>query len=348
MRLIRAPKARRRYSFGVLLVALALAVLALAGAATKGQAAASPGVVTTVAVLNDTGDLQAGPSPGGNIGYTLRVENKSTSTANHFAFTDSIDPAGILFFADPDLSNAPGLTCSGTDGTTTTTFSCQSTKLDPGQSFTVTLLFHTSNTVPGSTIKNNAVVSFDSQTNGPANHKTIPTVTTRTVADVGTAESLALHGDKLTAGGNGQTSDLTMPDSFVSSFSLLYVKTAVQNVATNTAPCVGCALFQTLITIPPASTFVTNGPFWDGTNAKPFRWTLTLPGSLLPKGFKLHGVYHNGSLLPMCAFDASVPPQALPSTVDPGICVATLVQTPNTKTITATGLALTNGSYGFG
>jgi uncharacterized repeat protein (TIGR01451 family) len=329
---------------GVLLVALALTVLTLAGAATKGQAAASPGVVTTVVVLNDTGDTQAGPSPGGNIGYTLKVANQSTSTANHFAFTDSIDPAGTLFFSDPDLSNAPGVTCSAT----ATTYSCQSTKLDPGQSFTVTLLFHTSNTVPGSTIKNNAVVSFDSQTNGPANHKTVPTATTRTVADVGTAESLALHGDKLTAGGDGQTSDLTMPDSFVSTFSLLYVKTAVQNVATHTAPCPGCALFQTVITIPPASSFGTTGPFWDGTHALPFRWTLTLPGSLLPKGFKLHGVYHDGALLPMCAFDASVPPQPLPSTVDPGICVATLVQTPNTKTITATGLALTNGSYGFG
>jgi hypothetical protein len=71
-----------------------------------------------------------------------------------------------------------------------------------------------------------------------------------------------------------------------------------------------------------------------------------LPGSILPKGFKLHGVFHNGVLVPMCAFNSSGQP--LPLTTAPGICVATLVQAPKTKTITATGLALSNGRYQFG
>ena len=90
-------------------------------------------------------------------------------------------------------------------------------------------------------------------------------------------------------------------------------------------------------------------PEWtvlDGSNNAPFAWKLTLPGSLLPKGFKLHGVFHNDTLLPLCAVDSAGKP--VPTTADPGICVATLVQTPNTKTITATGLAVANGSYQFG
>jgi uncharacterized repeat protein (TIGR01451 family) len=328
--------------FGAGFVVLALGVVALAGGAGIGQAASQPSLAfPPVTVLNDVSATVPGqPSPGGNIGYTVNVSNNGTSTANHISVTETIS-AGTLVY----VSVTGGITCPAVAPVSTLT--CSISKIEPGGSISVTTLFRTDpNALPGSAVTANFVIGFDSQTNGQPNRKTLTDSQTRTIAgnaDGSLAESITLHGDKLAAAGAGQTSELTMPSGFVNNFP--YVGAQLLNQA-DSAPCTGCAPFKTDITIPPASLFNTVGPFWNGTLAAPFAWKLTLPGSLLPKGFKLHGVFHDGALLPTCAVDLAGNP--VPTTTAPGICVATLVQVPNTKTITATGLALANGSYQFG
>ncbi len=208
------------------------------------------------------------------------------------------------------------------------------------------MLFRTDpNATPGSDVTNHTVLAFDSQTNGQPNQKTPPLDTTRQLAgnaDGSLAESISLHGEKLAAGGNGQTSALTMPGGFVNNFS--FVGARLENELA-TPRCLHCPGFDTAITIPPASTFTSAGPFYNGSTAAPFTWTLTLPGSQVPKGYKLTGVYHDGVLIPPCAFAAGAP---LPNTTGTGICVATLTVDKKTKAITATGLALANGHYQFG
>jgi uncharacterized repeat protein (TIGR01451 family) len=314
---VRRPGDRRARYFGTGLVVLALGVVALAGGAAIGQAANQPSILFPhPTVLNDLSDTIPGqPSPGGNIGYTVSVSNSGTSIANHISVT---------------------------------TVTCSVDKIAPGTSISVTTLFRTDpSALPGSNVTTNFVIGFDSQTNGQPNRKTLTDSVTRQIAgnaEGSLAQSIALHGEKLSAAGAGQTSELTMPDGFLNNFS--YVGAQLLNVPDST-PCTGCAPFETDITIPPASSFGTGGPFLNALLAvKPFSWKLTLPGSLLTSNFKLHGVFHDGTLLQMCAVDGSGNPQ--PLVTAPGICVSTLGQVPSTKTITATGLAVANGSYQFG
>jgi uncharacterized repeat protein (TIGR01451 family) len=342
---VRRLRDRRARWLGTGLVVLALGVAALAGGAAIGKAANQPSIVFPhPTVLNDLSQTIPGqPSPGGNIGYTVSVSNSGTSTANHISVTETIS-AGTLVY----VSTTGGLVCPDFTSTTVATLTCSVGKIEPGTSISVTTLFRTDpSALPGSNVTTNFVIGFDSQTNGQPNRKTLTDSVTRTIAgnaEGSLAQSITLHGEKLSAAGAGQTSELTMPDGFLNNFS--YVGAQLLNVPDST-PCTGCAPFETDITIPPASSFGTGGPFLNALlAAKPFSWKLTLPGSLLANNFKLHGVFHDGTLLQMCAVDANGNPQ--PLTTAPGICVATLVQVPNTKSITATGLAVANGSYQFG
>lgn len=341
---ILAGRARARIAGALLLLVVAL--VAFGGGASSVRAAGAPGVVITdFTVLNDdtVNTVPGQPTPGGNIGYAITVQNNGTSTANHLSLSQTIGSTGAVVYVD-----ASGISCPAVTSPPASTLSCHVTKLDPGVSFTVTVLFRTdAAALPGTDVTDNAVLAFDSQTNGPSNQKTVSAAQTRTLAggtENALSESIALHGDKLTAPGGGQSSDLTMPAGFLN--GIPFVGASLEN-SVDSAPCTGCAPFKTEITIPTASSFSTSGPFLNALlTAAPFTWSLTLPGSLLPKGFKLHGVFHNGSLLPLCAVGTDGAPQ--PLITAPGICVATLHQTPSTKTITATGLALTNGRYQFG
>ena len=164
-------RARNRIAFAFL--ACALSVAALAGGATTGHAASTAGIVVTgPTVLNDDGlTIPGQPSPGGNIGYSISVANTGTSTANHVSISETLDPAGKLVYI-----NSTGITCPAVNpAAPTTSFSCQITKLNPGNSFSITALFQTSSTaLPGSTVTNHIVVDFDSQTNGPPNTQDAP------------------------------------------------------------------------------------------------------------------------------------------------------------------------------
>jgi uncharacterized repeat protein (TIGR01451 family) len=335
---------RTRATLAAVLLLLVVVLVALSGGATSGRASSAPGVaITSFTVLNDDtlNTVPGQPTPGGNIGYSVTVENNGTSTANHLSLTETIGSTGALVYVD-----ASGISCGAVTSPPQSTLSCQITKLDPGASFTVTALFRTdSSALPGTDVTNTGLLAFDSQTNGQSNNKTVSfgQDQPRTLAggtDNALSESITLHGDHLAAPGGGQFSDLTMPAGFLNNHP--FVGASLQNIGGPNSQCAACAPFQTVITITTASSFSALGPFWDGTTAAPFAWSLTLPGSLVPKGFKLTGVYHDGTLLQMCSATPS------PLTFAPGICVATLNQARNTKTITATGLAVSNGTYQFG
>jgi len=342
MRLIRTPNVRRQYSVGVVLVALALAVLALAGAATNGRAAGSPGVDVSTTVLNDPSSTTPGtPSPDGHLGYRIVIANQGTSSANHLSVSEAISGVPV----DLDFVDSSGITCTATT-TSAPTVTCNLDQLGAHTTAVVTLLLHIPLGSVGS-VSNHAVIAFDSQTNGTSNRKTTIWDTTRTlaVADGPVSESVALHGEKLAAGGTGQTSGLAMPVGFLN--QVPFVEATLQN-SSATPRCSHCPPFQTQITIPTASTFTptppATDPFYDGSATAPFTWTLVLPGAQVPNGFKLTGVFHDGDPIPFCG---GVAPNWVPNTTT-GICIETLVQDTKTKTITAVGLALTNGIYRFG
>jgi hypothetical protein len=332
------------------LVALTVSLVALAGGAATGHAAASPGVVATFTVLNDDSPtLPGAPTPGKNIGYEVTVTNKGTSIAKHLSLRESIggaiDPSTTS--TEPVYQSATGITCDSSGGLTVT---CALDTLDVNASFHVVLLYKTdpaavpgSATIPGSSfVTNDTVVAFDSQTNGTNNQKTLQFDATRYFADasLGLAETVSQgNGEQLSAGGTGQTSVVTMPQTFVNGFPFVTAKVQNRSAA---ALCSKCPRVDTQITIPASSPFATTGPFYAGPSIQsPFTWSLTLPGSQVPNGFKLTGVYHDGTLVLPCA-DPSAP------LIGTGICVSSLVQDSSTKTITAFGPAFTNGSYQFG
>src|SRR5215467_12089365 len=83
------------------LLAVLVAGLTLAGAATIGSAASTNGtVVGSVSVLNDVSTTIPGqPTPGGNIGYVLHVLNdpaQGTATVNHLLFSATIGNKGAV------------------------------------------------------------------------------------------------------------------------------------------------------------------------------------------------------------------------------------------------------------
>jgi hypothetical protein len=235
------------------------------------------------------------------------------------------------------------MTCSGT-----ATLTCLLTKLDVGASIDVIVLFRTDQgAIAGTTVHDHVVLGFDSQTNGTANNKTVTldnSTLDRQIVDAYNAplaQTIALPGDTLPAGGPGQTSSVNLgssTDPFLNNFP--YVGTQLKNGPAN-ARCLHCPAFATQISIPDAATFnrAGGGPFWDGSTPRPFTWTLTL--TQIPNGYKFTGVYHNTDTtpLPLCATPTT------PNTAT-GICVATVNITK--KLIVATGLALENGTYQFG
>jgi TusA-related sulfurtransferase len=331
------------------LLAVIVSLVVFAGGAATVHAAASPGVTTSVTVLNDDSPRAQGhPSPGGNIGYEIKVANNGGSVGNHFSLNESVGSyATSLVFNNIVYTNITGTPCSISG----LTLSCALDKLNVGASIDIVLLYKTDSTaIPGvSAVTNHTVVAFDSQTNGTSNQKTITIDTSRTFADTSLAESISQgNHEVLNAGGSGQTSIVTMPDAFVNSVQFTAAK--VQNLSvTALAGCSKCPKLGTQITIPASTPFTapfTANPFYDGTTQKWFTWSLILPGSLVPNGFKLTGVYHtdsdgNVTLILPCS-DSSSP------LTNTGICLSTLGQDSSTKTITATGLAFTNGTYQFG
>jgi uncharacterized repeat protein (TIGR01451 family) len=338
-----------------------LALLAVSGAANVGQAGTNGALTPTITVLNDNTDglILGQPTPGGNIGYDLNVNNTSTNTLNHILFTDTIpSPATIDFINAP-----PGVSCSGSG---TNTLSCSSTQLAASSQFDVIVLFKTDpNGAPGTgTVHNVFSGTYAPASQNSTNHRTDPTKTfsifqDRTYAGGGVgefvAQSLLLANDshgqgQLDVGGaDGQASHLTMPPGF---FNHDYVGTTLKNLLTASPGCSTCLKYQTNVNMPLAPAFAPGNPFWTGTNAQPFQVTITIPGVDLPSGFKPTGVWHQDdsvggtpTQLHNCTYISGVPqPQATAE----GICIASLVQLKPSKDVVTVEWALSNGSYWIG
>ena len=340
----RAGASPRLVAIGVLVAAVAL------GGAVKVGSAASTKVSAQIVVLNDSSPLILGTAtPGGNMGYDLAIANTGTTLIKRLVFSDTIGPNGIVVYVN---TGDPAARCTGLG---TATLTCVRENLKAGAGFHVTVLFKTDpNAQPGDPLVNTLSGTISIVPNpGPGDAFSASATRSYSGASGSIVQSFALPGETLAAGGTGQTSKVTMPGSFVNSNA--FVGTTLQNLSGPAAEppsvCGDCLAFETRITIPTSTVFGTTGPFFNGTTAVPFTWTLRLPGSLHPPPFVAHGVWHadgNGNVvkLPNCARDALNNP--LPLTTSPGICVSSLTQAPVTDDFVATGLGLTNGSYWIG
>ncbi len=309
-----------------------LVVVALAGAVSNGRAAQTS-LSTTFTVLNDvSATIQGQPTPGGNIGYDFAGTNTGHKALTDVNITETIGAAGVVVSI-----KTTGITCTGLN---TTALSCHLGSLPAGGTFDVIVLFRTDpSAAPGSQVTNTVTGHFKNDSFGPGSvARTYAATNSGTVT-----QSLALPTQQLTAGGNTQTSSVTMPGGFVNNYN--WVGTTLNNHTGTTCPT--CLPYITDITIPAASSFTTSGPFFDAASTtKPFTWTLVVPKSAVPVGFIPTKVFHDGVALPMCAIVAGNP---VPNTSPPGICVISLLRNvPAPDAITATGLALSNGSYWIG
>ena len=343
--LSRRAGARPRFvAIGVL-----VAAVALAGAVKVGSAATTR-VSAQITVLNDSSPLILGTAtPGGNMGYDLAIANVGGTTIKHLVFTDTIGPNGRVVYVK---TGDPAPTCSGIG---TATLTCVRDNLKAGAVLHVTVLFKTDpNAQPGDPLVNTLNGTLSTAANPGPNDAFSASATRSYSGSSGSiTQSFALPGDTLNAGGTGQTSQVTMPGSFVNSNA--FVGTTLQNLSGPAAmppsTCGDCFAFETRITIPTTTVFGTTGPFFNGTTALPFTWTLTLPRALHPPPFQAHFVWHadgNGTVvrLPNCARDALNNP--LPLTTSPGICVSSITTQGVNEDFVATGLGLTNGSYWIG
>src|SRR4051794_28144377 len=278
----------KRCALGVIVrplfgLALLAAVVALIGGASGHAATAAGPALIEFTALNT-------PTPGGNIAYSVKVQNQGTSMANHIGIAETTGTGGSVAYVADDIDGNSSLGCTGGR---TANLTCAIARLAPNNGYHLLVVFRTP--AAGATVKNDLQVSFDSQTNGSSNRKTTGYSLTTTLADPlngSIVSSYALQGDSLGAPGGGQTSVVVMPPGFRNGHA--FVQSTVQN-GSALARCSKCPAFATTITIPDASTFNTTGPFWDSTGTgAPFQWTLSLAGSLLPSGFKLTGLYHDG------------------------------------------------------
>ena len=300
-------------------------------------AAASAPVVTPQlnALIGISGTVPA-VSYGQTAAWQITVTNTGGNTVNHVTLTDAVDIGSVL-----STDNAA---CKVTAGSSSS-FTCSIGQLTVGQTFTARFAFTAPASSTATAMTNTLTGTFDPQTPNTTNNRgtdTMPTVTSSAQLVATSADSISTYG--LPSVNNGvihtqglsaahrQYTEVDLPPTLASGFG-----TPVQLTELAGGPCPSCVQYQSVISIPDSEPGSPNAnPF---TSSSPFAWSIQVDGTLLPSGFKPRGIYHNGNLLPFCSVQ--------PITTVP-ICVSTLSQDKKTKTVYATGLATTNGSYQFG
>jgi len=274
---------------------------------------------------------------GQTAAWRVTVKNTGGNTVNHVTFTDAVD-SGTVWGTDKAA-------CTVTPGSTSS-FTCNVGQLAVGDSFTARFAF----TAPASSttgqMTNTLTGTFDPQTPNTSNHRDPVTDTFSTSSPaqlVATSPASistyglpnvndgVIHTDALSLT-HKQFTQVDLPSALASGFG-----TPVRLLELPGGLCTTCVQYQSVITIPDSEPGSLNpNPF---TSSTPFTWSIQVDGTLLPNpGFKPVGIYHDGVLLPFCSVQ---PITAVP------ICVLTLSQDKKTKTVYATGLATTNGSYQF-
>jgi len=328
----RAGGARRR--LGV--AAIALVALAAIVTIALPAAASAPLVTPQLSALIGTSGTVPVVTYGQTAAWSVTVTNTGGNTVNHVTLIDAVDSGTVL-----STDNAA---CKVTTGSTSS-FTCSVGQLAVGQAFTARFAFTAPASSTATTMTNTLNGTFDPQTPNIKNSRetdTLPTSSSSAQLVATSTDSIStyglpsvnngvIHTQPLSAG-HKQFTEVDLPSTLTSGFG-----TPVQLTELAGGPCPTCVQYQSVISIPDSEPDSLNpNPF---TSSTPFTWSIQVDGTLLPNGFKPAGIYHNGDLLPFCSVQ---PITAVP------ICVLTLSQDKKTKTVYATGLATTNGSYQFG
>lgn len=320
---------RRRLSIA------AVALVAIVAIALP--AAASAPLVTPLlsALIGGSGTVPV-VTYGQTAAWRVTVTNTGGNTVNHVTLIDAVDNGTAV-----GTDNAA---CTFTKGSNSS-FTCAVGQLAVGQSFTARFAFTAPASSTAAVMTNTLDGTFDPQTPNTSNKRETDTLPTST----STAQLVAASSDSISTYGlpgvnlgvihtgafspaHKQFTEVDLPSTLTSGFG-----TPVQLTESAGGPCPTCVHYQSVILIPDSEPNSLNpNPF---TSSTPFTWSIQVDGTLLPNGFKPVGIYHDGVLLPFCSVQ---PITAVP------ICVLTLSQDKKTKTVYATGLATTNGSYQFG
>ena len=326
-----------------------IALAALAGGAGTGQAGAT---LLTVS-LNDIGDIGS-ISAGQKLGYETSVVNSGSSTVSHVRFV--LDTA--LGNASGDFQTSAvsgdGSPRCGEDPDASSRMICTARQLAPGQGFAVNAVFSAPAAIPAGPVslvaKGTATVS--AQTNGsPGNNGTSnwfsPEVsTTLTEASALSKRTFSLPNEAVATGVDLETT-LDLPAAFLNGHFGIVTEAGQED---GTALCDKCPTVFSNVSIPasltsssPFALFVDNVL----TSTSPYAFELRLNPSGQPPGYKPTGISHLGDEagavfepVPLCS--------AVTLSADNPICLDA-VPSKNKKTgvITATGMGIENGSYGW-
>jgi hypothetical protein len=215
---------------------------------------------------------------------------------------------------------------------------CSVKQMKSGASFSVDFRFNAPSS--GSTVVATPSVTVDAKTQGnPGNNGTGATVgdpvTTALVDSAGNSlVDTYLRGTEnaATATTLPQHSKFVMPGSLLG--GLYGVETSVkEQPATPLCPW-KCPALETVLSIP--ASLLGSSPF-SATN--PFTFTVTLLPAGVPAHYPAHGLYHDGTLIPMCG--------SSPLSATTHICLTSFSGNSWSGFI-ATGKADQNGRLGFG
>jgi uncharacterized repeat protein (TIGR01451 family) len=314
-------------------VAIALAAMV---AVALPAAASAPLITPELGALIGVSGTVPVVTSGETAAWRVTVTNTGGNSVNHVTLTDAVDHGTVV-----STDNAA---CTVTSGSTSS-FTCSVGQLAVGQFFTARFAFTAPASSTAAAMTNTLTGTYDSQTPNATNKRNtdvLPTVTSSAQLAATSADSISTYG--LPSVNNGvihtqglspthkQYTEVDLPSTLGSGFG-----TPVQLTELAGGPCAACVQYQSVISIPDSEPGSLNpNPF---TSSSPFAWSIQVDGTLLPPGFKPRGIYHDGALLPFCSVQ---PITAVP------ICVSSLEQDKKTKTVYATGLATTNGSYQFG
>jgi uncharacterized repeat protein (TIGR01451 family) len=332
--LIRRARGTRR-RLGIVAVAL-VAIVAIALPAAASAHAVTPQLD---ALIGASGPIVTVPNVtyGQTAAWRVTVTNTGGNSVNHVTLVDAVDNGTVLGTDNAACTVTPGSTSS---------FTCKVGQLVVGQSFTARFAFTAPASSTAGLMTNTLNGTFDPQTPNTSNKRETDTLPTQTssaqlvAADPNSISTYGLPGVNLGvihtqafSQAHKQYTEVDLPSTLASGFG-----TPVRLLERPGGPCPTCVQYESVITIPDSEPGSLNpNPF---TSSTPFTWSIQVDGTLLPNpGFKPAGIYHEGVLLPFCSVQ---PITAVP------ICVLTLSQDKKTKTVYATGLATTNGSYQFG
>jgi len=310
----------------------------LVGGVGVGHASTSFTVDNTLLIAAGTDDPVPEVSWGGKIGFETTVTNTDSSNATHVEFAFQV-PGGSFF-------DATDASCKALKGDSSTMICIPNGgTMKSHTSWTVDFRF----TAPtsGTSVTTLSGVTVAAQTQGnPLNNGTLSQTGNPLVINLnsdGSVNDTYLRKNEGAGAGGPQNFSTKLPVGLLGDpFGL---ELGIHNK--NGQICPTCIGTFTELTIPAASLVGNPGnPFWDGTTANPYTWTMS---ATTATSFKLLGVYHiddsiGGTpvLIPACGTGG-------PTLLNP-VCYDTLTSKNHAgvQTLTATGRGLENGKITFG